>query len=172
MFLSLLDWKERFRQLLVSSFPSHPLASAYICVCMKHRYRRFTVPFPWAPRTLTNHRMRFILHSVSLSCLQHRTSRWRDGRSPACQGRGQSLRQEDALEEGMATHSSILDWRTPWTEGPGGPQSMGSQRVEHDWGDLAHAATGHFVTNPWGLFLTHRPTNMPCSMYISRNSLP
>ena len=33
----------------------------------------------------------------------------------------------------MATHSSILAWRIPWTEEPGGLQSMGSQRVEHDW---------------------------------------
>ena len=44
----------------------------------------------------------------------------------------QSLGWEDPLEEGMATHSSILAWRTPWTEEPGGLQSMGSQRVRHD----------------------------------------
>ena len=36
------------------------------------------------------------------------------------------------LEKGMATHSSILAWRSPWTEEPGGPQYMGSQRVRHD----------------------------------------
>ena len=45
---------------------------------------------------------------------------------------GQSLGQEDALEEGMATHSSILAWRIPGTEEPGGLQSRGSQRVRHD----------------------------------------
>ena len=44
-----------------------------------------------------------------------------------------SLGQEDPLEGGMATHSSILAWRIPWTEEPGGLQSMGSQRVRHDW---------------------------------------
>ena len=44
----------------------------------------------------------------------------------------QSLGWEDPLEKGMATHSSILDWRIPWTEEPGGLQSMGSQRVRHD----------------------------------------
>ena len=44
----------------------------------------------------------------------------------------QSLGQEDPLEKGMATHSSILSWRIPWTEVPGGLQSMGSQRVRHD----------------------------------------
>ena len=44
----------------------------------------------------------------------------------------QSLGQEDPLEEKMATHSSILAWRIPWTEEPGRLQSMGSQRVGHD----------------------------------------
>ena len=39
---------------------------------------------------------------------------------------------KDPLEMGMATHSSILAWRIPWTEKPGRLQSMGSQRVEHD----------------------------------------
>ena len=44
----------------------------------------------------------------------------------------QSLGREDSLEEGMATHSSILDWRIPWTEEPSGLQSMALQRVRHD----------------------------------------
>ena len=44
-----------------------------------------------------------------------------------------SLSWEDPLGEGMATHFSILSWRIPWTEEPGGPQSLGSQRVRHDW---------------------------------------
>ena len=43
-----------------------------------------------------------------------------------------SLGWEDPLERGMATHSSILAWRLPWTEEPGGLQSMGLQRVGHD----------------------------------------
>ena len=42
------------------------------------------------------------------------------------------LRREDPLEKGMATHSSIVAWEIPWTEQPGGLQSMGSQRVGHD----------------------------------------
>ena len=46
--------------------------------------------------------------------------------------RVQSLGWEDPLEKGQATHSSILAWRIPWTEEPGGLQSMGSQRVGHD----------------------------------------
>ena len=43
-----------------------------------------------------------------------------------------SLGQEDSLEKGMVTHSSILAWRIPWKEEPGGLQSSGSQRVGHD----------------------------------------
>ena len=43
-----------------------------------------------------------------------------------------SLGLEDPLEEEMATHSSIHAWRIPWTEEPGGLQSMGSQRVRHN----------------------------------------
>ena len=43
-----------------------------------------------------------------------------------------SLDQEDLLEKGMATHSSILAWKIPWTEEPGRLQSMGSQRVRLD----------------------------------------
>ena len=45
----------------------------------------------------------------------------------------QSLVWEDPLEKEMATHSSILAWRIPWTEEPGGLQYTGSQRVGHDW---------------------------------------
>ena len=43
-----------------------------------------------------------------------------------------SLGREDPLEKGMSTHSSILVWRIPWTEEPGGLQSIGSERVGHD----------------------------------------
>ena len=42
------------------------------------------------------------------------------------------LGQEDPLEEGMTAHSSILPWRIPWSEEPGGPQSMGSQRIRYN----------------------------------------
>ena len=44
----------------------------------------------------------------------------------------QSLGRENPLEKEMATHSSILAWKIPWTEEPGGLQSMGLQRVRHD----------------------------------------
>ena len=45
----------------------------------------------------------------------------------------QSLGRENPLEEGMTIHSSILAWRIPWMEEPDGLQSMGSQRVGHNW---------------------------------------
>ena len=48
-----------------------------------------------------------------------------------------SLGQEDPLEEETATHSSILAWRIPWAEEPGGLQSRGSHRVGHNWSSLA-----------------------------------
>ena len=58
------------------------------------------------------------------------------GKEPACQCRRQtgvqSLGLEDPLEEGLATHSSILAWRIPWREEPGGLQSMRVQRVRCD----------------------------------------
>ena len=48
--------------------------------------------------------------------------------------KAEDLGQEYLLEKGMATHSSILAWRIPWTEEPGRLQSMGFQRVGHNWG--------------------------------------
>ena len=56
-----------------------------------------------------------------------------DGRKSTCSAGDQvpSLGREDLLEKGMATHSSILAWRIPWTEEPGGLQSTGLQRVGH-----------------------------------------
>ena len=59
------------------------------------------------------------------------------GKEPACQCRRHetpvpSLGREDPLEEGMATHSSMLAWRMSWTEEPRGGPSIGLQRVRHD----------------------------------------
>ena len=53
-----------------------------------------------------------------------------------------SLGQEAPLEKKMATHSSILAWRIPWTEEPGGLQSGGSQRVGYDWVSCTHTSDG------------------------------
>ena len=49
-----------------------------------------------------------------------------------------SLGWEDPLEKEMATHSSTLAWKIPWTEEPSRLQSMGSQRVGHDWATSLH----------------------------------
>ena len=57
-----------------------------------------------------------------------------------------SLGWEDPLEKGTATHSSILAWRSPWTEKPGRLQSMGSKRVRHDW------ATFTFTSLSWSIY--------------------
>ena len=68
------------------------------------------------------------------------------GKEHACQCRRhetrvRSLGQKDPLEESMATHSSILAWRIPWTEEPGGLQSRGLQKVRHDCSDSMHTRT-------------------------------
>ena len=52
-----------------------------------------------------------------------------------------SLSQEDPLEQSVVTHSSILAWRMAWTEEPDGLQSMGSQRVRHNWATNTHTHT-------------------------------
>ena len=69
---------------------------------------------------------------------------WLSGKESTCQFRRcrrhrfDPLGWEDALEESTATYSGILAWEIPWTEEPGGPQSMGSQRSGHELGDWAH----------------------------------
>ena len=66
----------------------------------------------------------------------------------------QSLGWEDPLKKGMATHSSILAWRIPWTEEPGRLQSMGLQRVGHN------GATNTFTTfTPWNNITTVKMRN-------------
>ena len=72
------------------------------------------------------------------------------GKEPTCQCRKgvKSLGQEDPLEEGMAIHSSILAWKIPWTEEPGGFQSIQPKRVGQDWSNLAHMNLGGL---PWRL---------------------
>ena len=59
-----------------------------------------------------------------------------------------SLGWEDPLEKGMATHSSILAWRIPWTEEPGGLQSMGWRRAGYDWATDTH--THAMNLGSWG----------------------
>jgi len=52
---------------------------------------------------------------------------------------------KDSLEKGMTTHSNILFWRIPWKEEPGQLQSMGLQRIVHDWSDLRQFSTARYL---------------------------
>ena len=61
----------------------------------------------------------------------------------------QSLGQEGTLEEDMATHSSILAWRIPWSEEPGRLQSTGLQRVRHNWSDLLRHMVSMLIWYLW-----------------------
>ena len=73
---------------------------------------------------------------------------------PAVQETGvQSLCQEDPLEKKMATHSSILAWKIPWTEEPDRLQSMGSQRVLHNWATNTPKPPVLTVQRTFGFFL-------------------
>ena len=83
---------------------------------------------------------KLLYNVVLVSAVQHKSviiiCDGASGRDPTCQCRRHnmqigSLGGEDPLEEGVATHASILAWRIPWTEESGGLQSMGSHRVRH-----------------------------------------
>ena len=63
-----------------------------------------------------------------------------------------SLGQKDPLEEGMEIHSSILAWRIPWTEEPDRLQSIGLQRVRHDWNDLTYTHIDIFYMHAYWHF--------------------
>ena len=74
------------------------------------------------------------------------------------------LGREGPLEKEMATHSSILAWKIPWTEEPGGLQFMGSQRVRHDW------MTEHTQSNRPGVLI--RKENEDADTYLYRGHVP
>ena len=116
-----------------------------VSICHGHRqlgFPTYWVASNWAvdnyPHSLTGHTVE--LHfSSSFGGFPGVAS----GKEPICQcGRHktwvQSLGQEDSLEEGMETHSSILAWRIPWSEETGGLQSTRLEKVGHDQTDLAH----------------------------------
>ena len=83
-----------------------------------------------------------------------------------------SLGQEDPLKEEMATHFSIRAWKIPWTEEPGGLQSMGPQRVGRDWACtwIKHSKNNFVVLSDQIWIGTHKQVNMTkfithCQMY-------
>ena len=75
-----------------------------------------------------------------------------DGKESACSAGdpGSILGWEYPQEKGMATHYCILAWRIPWTEEPGGPQSVGSQRVGHDGAAFASRSLHHLLLSTVG----------------------
>ena len=77
------------------------------------------------------------------------------------------LGREDPLEEGMATHSSVLAWRIPWTEEPGGLQSMESQSLRHDWVTNTHT---HAPGYPY--ILMEKESSIFLSLYWSSSPHP
>ena len=91
---------------------------------------------------------------------------WERVNLPMQETQVQSLGQEDPMENEMATHSSVLAWRIPWTEEPGGLQSMGSQRVGYAWATntcpggpvvmtLPSSAGGTGLIPGWGTKIPH-----------------
>ena len=87
---------------------------------------------------------------------------WLSGKESTCRaGDTGDLGWEDSLEEGMATYSSILTWRVPWTKEPGGLQSIRLQRVGHDWKQLsiAHRLKGKTSPTDDSLSPVYSPVN-------------
>ena len=70
-----------------------------------------------------------------------------EGKNPPANAemQGRSLQGKDPLEEGMATHSSTLDWEIPWSEEPGRLQSTGLQRIGHDFANEQQLSNGSHV---------------------------
>ena len=93
-----------------------------------------------------------------------------DSKEPACNvgDPGSVPRSEDPLAKGTATHSSILAWRIPWTEEPGGLHSIGSQRVRHDWATNTHECL-HAHTHTHTHTHTHKLKLRPTSFYCGKS---
>ena len=86
----------------------------------KKKKKKTGYPFPGFPEHVISKQLEKVAQTV-----KHLPTKW--------ETRIRSLGWEDLLQKEMATHSSILAWKIPWTKEPGGLQSMGSQRVGHDW---------------------------------------
>ena len=80
----------------------------------------------------------------------------------------QFLDQEDPLDKGMTTQSSILAWRIPWREEPGRIQSMGSHRVRHNWSNLAHTHAQTAITDVLGpRTCTYKDMHLDIDIHLS-----
>ena len=112
------SWEERERAEGFVSSPGFPSAKEPACQCRRCKRHRFD---PWIRKIPLEEGMAsLVAQRVKNLPPMQETWVWSPG-------------QEDPLEEEMATHSSILAWEIPWTEEPGGLQSMELQRVGRDW---------------------------------------
>ena len=131
--------------------------------------------FPWAAHSTHQNLLWFFFYNASCKYYSLYNNFWSNiftiwmlprctsGKELTCQCRRcnvirvWSQGREDPLKEDMATHSSILSWRIPWTEEPGGVWSIGSQRAGHDWSDFTHTHTH-----------THTHTNLVSSAEVRK----
>ena len=114
-----------------------------------------SMPGPHAP-SLSLQNLKVVISAATYTSLGYRSGLAVKKPPPAQElqeMRVQSLGQNDLLEEGMATHSSILVWRIPWTEEPGGLRSMRSQRLRHDWAMNTFNFTPHWEFQSLSFFL-------------------
>ena len=124
--------------------------------------------------SMGSHRVRH--HWSDLAVVAAAASMWAVKNLPVTQESQEmwirTLGWEDSLEEGMATHSSILAWRIPWTEDPGGLQFTESQRVRRDWAtnirrEINLAVTEWKITNSSGRILTNLSALMFTYFWLS-----
>ena len=92
------------------------------------------------------------------------------GEEPSCRCR--THRRYGPLEKGMATHSSILAWRIPWTEEPGGLQSLGLLRIGHDWSDSTCLIPQFSVLGTTSFFPSKGPHKDPQAQGSSKRDAP
>ena len=141
-----LPWWHFFPSVLEAVISSHPLSILLLLVCIWQTFTKFLCGLP---------RWHLVVKNLPSNAGDTETRVW-------------SLGQEYPLEEEIATHSSILAWRIPWTEEPGGLQSLGLKRVRHDW---AHAHTHtctHANTHAHTLNATY--CSSPQEVRIDKNS--
>ena len=124
--------------LLQTIIHSHPpwLMQTHILLCGRPQHTSGLTYWEWGFMVRIKISKEFLISLVAQT-VKHLPTMW--------ETRIQSLGQEDPPEKELATHSSTLAWKIPWTEEPGRLQSMGSQRAGHDWatkitadGDCSH----------------------------------
>ena len=110
--------------------------SIYVILC----FRCVDIASCFPNHTPHNCYIPYVSSWIVLNCVPPKDLGFPGGSEFTCNAETQvqSLGREELLEKGIATHSSVLAWRIPWTKEPGGLQSMGSQRVRHNWAIKTH----------------------------------